>query len=141
MTFIEALYGSQYAEIDKNGKDGNKGRLNGNIFLSVFILLCIVLLFIFLTFLSKTFSQAATNAVVANFGNMSGRSIGKLLAIPLFLVIYFVITKTIGTEANFKAVIAKFLTYPEEIRDKANSKILMPFFIVLGLLILLIFLN
>ena len=38
MTFLVALYGSQYYEIQQKGKDGNKGRLNANIFLSAFII-------------------------------------------------------------------------------------------------------
>ena len=29
MTFLEALYGSQYREISERGKDGAKGRFNG----------------------------------------------------------------------------------------------------------------
>jgi hypothetical protein len=44
MTFLEALYGSQYYEIHQRGGDGKKGRLNGNIFLSAFILLMIITL-------------------------------------------------------------------------------------------------
>jgi hypothetical protein len=42
MSFLEALYGSQYYEIHQKGRDGNKGRLNGNLFLSALIVLFII---------------------------------------------------------------------------------------------------
>jgi hypothetical protein len=141
MTFIEALYGSQYSEIAQNGKDGSKGRLNGNIFLSAFLFLCLILVFLFLTHFSKVFMQSTTNMIVSGFGGMSGKAIGKILAIPIFAIIYLLVTKTIGTEENFKAAVTRFLKYPEETRRKANAKILMPFFIALGLLLVLVFLG
>lgn len=52
MTFLQALYGSQYQEIKQRGGDGNKGRINGNVFLSAFIvLIIIVILQLFLKYL------------------------------------------------------------------------------------------
>ena len=45
MTFLEALYGSQYYEIHQKGRDGNKGRLNGNLFLAAFVVLFIIAVF------------------------------------------------------------------------------------------------
>jgi hypothetical protein len=42
MTYLQAIYGSQNKEIAANGKEGNKGRLNGNILLSVIIFLILL---------------------------------------------------------------------------------------------------
>src|SRR5260221_10704166 len=100
MTFLEALYGSQYYEIHLRGKDGNKGRLNGNVFLTAFIILFIIaVLMICISFvpgfndnLTKTFSG------ISDYSN--GKTIGKLLAIPLFAIIYFIVIKTVGSEEN-----------------------------------------
>lgn len=39
MSIFEALYGCQYWEIHQQGKDGNKGSFNANLFLSAFIML------------------------------------------------------------------------------------------------------
>ncbi len=79
----------------------------------------------------KSFSQNLT-------GIVSGKFAGKLLAIPLFLIIYFIVSRTIGTQENFEKIIQEFNKLPDDIRKKANSKILIPFFILLIVLIILV---
>ena len=43
MTFLQALYGSQYQEIAGRGGDTNKARINGNYFLTAFAILGILI--------------------------------------------------------------------------------------------------
>ena len=132
MTFLEALYGSQYNEIQQQEKDGNKGRLNGNLFLSAIVILFFVVIIIAITWLPG-FENSLNNSIINVFGSMSGRSAGKLLAIPLFVIIYFIINKTIGSEDNFKSKIVSFLQYFDKIKKKANAIFLIPFFILLAI--------
>lgn len=134
MTFLEALYGSQYYEIHQKGRDGNKGRLNGNLFLSALIVLFILaVLMVSISFIPG-FNESLTKSIRSMFGYSSGRSIGKLLAIPVFGFIYLVIIKTVGSESNFKNKVDAFMQYPDEVKKKANAKLLIPFFI-LGLIV------
>jgi hypothetical protein len=136
MTFIEALYGSQYREITQNGKDGAKGRLNGNIFLSVFIVLIAIVILMILIKGLDGLNNDLTKFVQRFFGNgrNAGKTVGKLLAIPLFAFIYLIISKTIGNKANYEKIIERFNNLPEEVQKQANKKILIPFFIFLGIL-------
>ena len=134
MTFLEALYGSQYYEIYQKGRDGNKGRLNGNIFLSALIVLLILAILMVSISLVPGFEESLTKSVHNIFGSISGRSIGKLLAIPVFAIIYLIIIKTVGSEINFKNKVDAFMQYPDEVKKKANAKILIPFF-VLGVIV------
>ena len=130
MTFLEALYGSQYYEIHQKGRDGKKGRLNGNLFLTALIVLLIIaVLMISVTFVPG-FEEKLNNSVRSAFGSLTGRSIGKLLAIPVFGLIYLVIIKTVGNETNFSRKVDAFMQYPDEIKKKANAKMLIPFFIL-----------
>ena len=130
MTFLEALYGSQYYEIHQKGRDGNKGRLNGNLFLSTLIVLFILaVLMVSISFIPG-FNESLTKNIRSIFGYSSGRSIGKLLAIPVLGIIYLVITKTVGSESNFKNKVDAFMQYPDEVKKKANAKLLIPFFIL-----------
>jgi len=131
MTFLEALYGSQYYEIHQRGKDGNKGRMNGNLFLSAFLVLLIIAVFFFCINFVPGFNDSFTKSIRRIFGFASGRSIGKLLAIPVFAIIYFIITKTVGSEASFNQKVDGFMQYPDEIKKKANAKLLIPFFVLL----------
>ena len=138
MTFLQALYGSQYQEIALHGKDGNKGRFNGNIFLSVFVVLIIITAIAALT----TFSSRAANWF-ENFahnasGYNTGRTTGRLLAIPIVAACYLIIANTVGSAKNFSRIITEFTLLPAEERAKANKKVLVPFFIVLGLFIIFI---
>ena len=134
MTFLEALYGSQYYEIHQKGRDGNKGRLNGNLFLSAFIVLFIIAVFMISIRFVPGFNDALTKTIRSVFGYSTGRSIGKLLAIPVFAIIYFVILKTVGNKPNFKRNVDAFMEYPDDIKKKANAKLLIPFFI-LGIIV------
>ena len=131
MTFLEALYGSQYYEIHKQGKDGNKGRLNGNLFLAAFIILFIIAVMMACISFIPGFNESFSKKIERAFGSISGRSIGKLLAIPVFAILYFIIMKTVGTEENFKRKVETFMQYPDEIKKKANIKLLIPFFILI----------
>ena len=134
MTFLESLYGTQYYEIHQKGRDGNKGRLNGNVFLAALIVLFILAVFMISISFVPGFNESLTKSIRGVFGSISGRSIGKLLAIPVFGIIYLVIIKTVGSETNFKNKVDAFMQYPDEVKKKANAKILIPFFI-LGIIV------
>jgi hypothetical protein len=134
MTFLEALYGSQYYEIHQKGRDGNKGRLNGNLFLSALVVLFIVAVLMISVSFVPGFNESLTKSIRSIFGYSPGRSLGKLLAIPVFGIIYLIIIKTVGSEGNFKNKVEAFMQYPDEVKKKANAKLLIPFFI-LGLIV------
>jgi len=134
MTFLEALYGSQYNEIHQRGKDGNKGRLNGNLFLSALIILFIFAVLMICISFVPGFNETITKGIRNIFGYSTGRSIGKLLAIPAFAIIYLIVLKTVGTKSNFKNKVDAFMQYPDEVKKKANAKLLIPFFI-LGIIV------
>lgn len=130
MTFLEALYGSQYYEIHQKGKDGNKGRLNGNLFLSALVILFILAVLMISINFVPGFNESLTKVIRGVFGYSSGKSIGKLLAIPAFAIIYLIILMTVGTETRFKNKVDAFMQYPDEVKKKANAKLLIPFFIL-----------
>ncbi len=133
MTFIEALYGSQYDEIAKQGKDGNKGRLNGNLFLSAFLLLIlmdVIMLFMF----TSGFASFINNSLKDFFGYMDGKTAGKIVAIPLMGTAYLIVSRTVGSEENFKEHVRRFLEPPEDEKKSANKKVLIPFFVLLAIL-------
>jgi hypothetical protein len=132
MTFLEALYGSQYYEIQQREKDGNKGRLNGNLFLAALIMLLLFAVVMVLISLMPGFEKSLTKSIRHTFGNnISGASIGRLIAIPLLAFIYFAIIYTVGSKKQFAEKVAAFMQYPDEVKKKANAKLLIPFFLLL----------
>ena len=137
MTFLEALYGSQYHEIAQRGSDGNKGRLNGNLFLSAFIIVIFFVVIAFMFDFLPGFADKSDHFLSSISGGMPGKSLGKLLAIPLLGSIYFIISSTVGSEANFKTRVDTFMQYPDDVKEKANAKLLVPFCIATGLLLVL----
>lgn len=132
MTYLEALFGSQYHEIQKQGKDGSKGRLNANLFLSALIILFLFALFLVCFIFVPHFKNNSTRWLTNIFGS-DGRATGKLLAIPLLAIIYFIVSNTVGNRRKFDNYNASFMNYPDEIKARANIKLLLPFFILLFL--------
>jgi hypothetical protein len=137
MTIVEALCGSQYDEIQKRGGDGNKGRLNANLLLAVIWMLAIVDTGLLLNLGTDKIGGMLLPKIREILPYSSGKTIGKILAIPFLGTSYFFVSKTSGSEENFKRNIEQFYAYPEEVRNTANRKFLTPFF---GLLVLMIFL-
>src|SRR5688572_14580706 len=137
MTFTEALYGSQYNEIHQKGRDGNKGRLNGNLLLSVMVMLAFFVVLLACVHFIPDFNDTLTRKLRKTFGYSTGKTIGKLLAIPLIAIIYLVVSNTVGSKARVNT----FIQYPDEVKKKANAKILIPFFVLLGLMMLMLFMG
>jgi hypothetical protein len=131
MTFLEALYGGQYYELRLKGRDGNKGRLNANLFLSALVILLFFVVIMIAIRLSPAFNESLSKMIKKATGGISGRSAGKILAVPLFALTFFTIQFTVGSKENFNRKVEAFLQYPDELKKKANGKMLTPFFIIL----------
>lgn len=135
MTFLETLYGGQYYEIYQRGGDTSKGRINGNIFLAVLVMLLFMDIILISIAFNASFPDMLGSVLKNWFGEMSGRSIGKLLAVVFIGACYFVLTKTIGTEKKYSRLVEKFMQYPEAEKNKAKWKALIPFGLLLVVLI------
>ncbi len=137
MSFLEALYGSQYYEISQSGRNGNRGKVNGNLFLTAMIILVIfALLMVAISFIPG-FNEELARLFRKWFGRSSGKTIGRLLTIPLMIIIYLIVSTTVGTAANFKGHVEAFMQRPDEEKKKANAKLLVPFLLLLAIVIIL----
>lgn len=137
MTFLEALYGSQYEEIHQRGGDGSKARFNGNLLLSVMVLIWLIAVLLAAMKSVPGFDEILTRFIRSIFGYSSGKTIGRLLALPALFLIYWVVQRTTGSEQQFKIKVDAFMGYPENIRKQGNRRILIPFFMLLGAVIFL----
>lgn len=137
LTFLQALYGSQYYEIQQKGKDGNKGRMNGNIFLSVFVFLILLIILLLCIKFIPEFNNNLSHQIKKTFGYSSGKTIGKLIAVAIVALAYLVLSVTVGSKTAFKKHTDAFMAYPDAIKKKATYKLLVPFFILLGIVVLL----
>jgi len=135
MTFLEALYGSQYQELKDRGTDPAKGRLNSNVFLTAFIIVIILVVLMSIMSFSDYYNSTWNAAAESLAGDISGKQFGEALAIPVFALIYFVVLKTVGTAANYERLTNNFMQYPDDIKSKANKKLLVPFFVLLAILL------
>lgn len=134
MNFLTVLYGGQYDEITRNGRDGNKGRQTANVFLTVFLLLLLAMIFIILY---KYFPGVLPRHFLRNLGP---RTAGKVIALAAFGGVYLLVLLTVGSEKNFHRQVAAFREYPDSVKKNANRIILIPFFVLMVLTILLGFL-
>ncbi len=135
---IESLYGMQYEELIQNGKDGNKARVNGNLFLAAYAIVILFLIAVVCTHISH--HHEATKRVVNNvFGIVSTTEIeiGEILLLPLLLAVYFIISLTIGSQRSFQRHIDAYTHYSDRDQRSAFQRVLLPFMAILGLLLLL----
>jgi hypothetical protein len=137
MTFLQALYGSQYYELTQKGKEVAKGRLNGNLFLSAFIIVLLFLVIILSGTIWPGFMDKMNSFFHHLFGYTSGKTIGRLLAIPLLFLIYLIVSLTIGSKKNYQRICGLYIQLPETEKKKANALVLFPFMIALGSLFIL----
>ena len=138
MTYLQALYGSQYNEITQRGKDGNAGRLNGNLFLSAFIILLFMVTVGILYRITSDFNILQGSSIAHTLEFISGKALGRILAIPLLFICYMVVSHTVGNQANYQIHVSAFMQYPNDTKEQANKRILLPFAVVLVVFILLI---
>ncbi|MCW5908055.1 MAG: hypothetical protein KIS94_09370 [Chitinophagales bacterium] len=137
MTYLQALYGSQHRDLKANGYDGTKARFNGNLFLSAFVIVALFVVLMIVLLVYPSANKAITQFFQEVFGYSSGKMIGKLLAILLLAIVYFGITNTVGSEANSSRYIEEFYREAEAEQAGATKKLLLPFFVLLGLLLVL----
>ncbi len=133
---IESIYGMQYEELVENGKDGSSARFNGNLFVSAYIIVFILLIVVVCTHIPD-YNDSMNRFFRNTFGNFNGKGLGKILAIPMLAGIYFVVKYTIGSEASFKKHIDAYKGYSEEEKKKSFGRILLPFLSMLGLMLVL----
>ena len=82
------------------------------------------------------FNDRLAKGITNTFGyGNDGKTLGKLLAVPLLAVIYFAVVMTVGTKSKFEKYTAAFMQYPDELKAKANAKLLTPFFILLVIVV------
>jgi hypothetical protein len=133
---LQRIYGMQYEELEQNGKDGNKARFNGNILVAAYLIVAILLLLLLVTWVPG-YNEAMTRIIRSIFGYSSGKTIGRLLAIPLFAILYYVVTITVGSESSFRKQVEAYKQFSEEEKKKSLVKVMVPFMSMLGLLLIL----
>jgi hypothetical protein len=133
---IESIYGFQYEELVQNGKDGNKARQAGNLLVSAFIIVFLFLLILIVSHIPGM-NNSLNGIFHKAFGYSSGKFIGRLLAIPLLAIIYFIVKNVIGSEARFRQYVEAFALYSPEEKKNSMMRVMIPFMGMLALLLIL----
>lgn len=133
---IRHIYGMQYEELEQKGRDGNKARFNGNILVAAYLVVILLLTLLLFTLIS-TYNETMSRAVYSMFGYWSGKSVGKLLAIPLFAVLYIIVTLTIGSETSFREYVMEYKKLSPEEKKKSLRIVMTPFMIMLVAMVII----
>lgn len=137
MTFLQALYGTQYRDLANNGREVAKGRMNGNLFLTAYAIVFFFVLLMTVMLIFPSVSRSLTASLHYFLGYTSGKTMGKILALPFMAIIYFIVVKMVGTEPNYNRLVKEFYRLPEEEQALANKKLLIPFFILVSVFLVL----
>ncbi|WP_430408669.1 hypothetical protein [Kordia sp.] len=136
MTVIDALYGSQYYELKNKGYDVQKGRLYGNLVFAATIMIYLFVIVIIWNFISDDFTKDLTRFLRSIFGRSTGKTIGKVIAIPLIGIIYLIVSLLFGSKKRYEKSYQNFSNASQKEKDNAIGKMVAIF--VIGLLLLVI---
>jgi len=136
MTVIDALYGSQYHELEKKGYDTSKGRLYGTLMFAATIMIYLFVIIIIWSFFTDDFTKDLTRFLRSIFGRSSGKAIGQIIAIPLIGIIYLVIALFFGSKKRYEKSYQTYVNASQQEKDNAIGKMIGIF--VVGLLLLVI---
>lgn len=119
MDFFQYLFCNQYAEIKGRGGDQTKAQLNTMLLSTILITLYVMIIFIIYGrwnpgFLERSFAV----------GKTSGRTVGRLLAAMVSLMVFFLMKAAIGSRAWYEKTVSEFEAIaPEEQKRVAKQGI------------------
>ncbi len=125
MNWIETVYCSQYYELKQNGRNPAKARLNGTLLTAVILLLAVVVLF---KLSGKLFPRHIQgNSLLLN---LSGKTIGKIAGMAALLLVYGILSVTIGSKSRYQKMITHWEQLPDEVLKATIKKSLILFVVV-----------
>lgn len=116
MNLFESIYCLMYHDRLKEGYKPSGSPLTSNIVLS----LCFVMIIVTLLLLMAFFVPDALEDLFG--GGRSGRTIGRLMAIGLLIVIFPIIYYTIGTDKNYDSIINRFTNLSQVEQQEVVTK-------------------
>lgn len=135
MKLIDDILFSQHYELKKKGKPVGSAKNTG-------LLLCSVLVVLLL--LDLAFLLYVTGILkVASIGGLSGRSTGRLLAIPVVAIVFYFLYKVAGNQEKYEAMVARNEALSSEAQEvlyhSAMKRFLSIFGTLFGILLLEMF--
>lgn len=124
MIFFQFLFYYQYAEISGRGCNGRKAQMNTLILSAALITMYIVIAFV-------VFAQFNPGYLERNLsmGNINGKFTGRLLAIVIGLIVFFMLKIVIGSKTWYDQTVARYNgMLPEE--QKRAGKMGIRYFLI-----------
>ena len=122
MNYIASFYASLYDSRVKANQPASESPLNGNIILSLCLIMLIGSLIVTISLLFPGFGDVFEDLLKDIFGRRLGRTMGKFLVIIGLLIFFPIIRFTVGTDANFQKNLADFRALSESEQDKVSKK-------------------
>lgn len=132
MTLLQSLYCNQYYDLKKQGKE-YAAHKNGNITVTVSLLFNVCTVFFLLAFLSDSFADFIGHGFKHFFQGITGKGMGRLIALLLMATIYPIVIYTVGKKENFDKTIAAFEAMSDAEQKEVSSKGIKYFFGSIGI--------
>ena len=122
MNLLESVYCYLQYEKIKEGQPVSYDVKSGNIVVSLCIVMLIFGGFFLLFTVSPNTADAVEDFFKDVFGRTTGKAIGQLLLLFLLVIVYPIITRTIGTQDNFERITAELLKMTKVEQEKISKK-------------------
>lgn len=131
MNLLQALYCNQYHELKPKGK-ADLAIKNGTALTTIALVLNLLTIVFLLVLLVPDFADFMEDLMKDIFGRRRGRTIGMLIAGIPFLLLYPAIRFTMGRNASFERLVARFEDLPEARQEAISRRGKLYFFVSLG---------
>lgn len=121
MNVIKALYCNQYYELKPKGKE-HASLQNGTALVTIALLVNFFAIVFFVITISPDVGDYFGDIIEDIFGRRNGRSLGKILGIIPFGLIYLGVKNTTGKEANYNQTITEFEALSPDQQKQVSKK-------------------
>jgi len=128
MNPFKLIYSSLYYDFKKRG-DETKARANGTLISAIMIFLLFFLGFLLGVIYYPNFEKESTKFLIGIINDKSAiKGLSSIFLVMFFILIHFLVKRTIGTQSSFNRIIEEFLLLTPE-QQKGLKKRATPYFL------------
>ncbi len=122
MNYISSIYAALFHGRIKEGVSVSEKPTTGNMVLACCAIIVLGSIVALLVLLVPDFGDGANDLLKSIFGRSSGKTIGRLIGVGLFLLIFPIVNYTVGTPAKYMEAINQYKALSPEEQEQVAKK-------------------
>lgn len=141
MNILSTLYANLYHDRIKEGLSVSGSPVTGNMVLTCCLTMALLSSFFVIYLLFPSIADTTEGFLKSIFGRGLGRTIGRIMAILLVLIIYPIVSYTIGSQANYDKTISTYESFSVARKNQIAKRGGLFMYCTLGVIVIPILLS